>query len=154
MNALMTAIVLWLSANFGLPASFDHPKIEFVPAGKIVALRNKGLLDAARLEPGKGENSGLNSGQRDVVAVYETRTNTVYLREGWTGDTPAELSILVHEMVHHLQNVGGQKFDCPQAREQAAYDAQERWLNLFGQDLERDFAIDPFTLLVTTRCVF
>lgn len=154
MNALMTAIVLWLSANFGLPASFDHPRIEFVPASKIVALRYKALLDAPPPELAKGQNLRLNFGQRDVVAVYETSTNTVYLREGWTGDTPAELSILVHEMVHHLQNVDGQKFDCPQAREQAAYDAQERWLNLFGHDLERDFAIDPFTLLITTRCVF
>jgi hypothetical protein len=30
--------------------------------------------------------------------------------------TPAELSVLVHEMVHHLQNVEQLKFACPLAR--------------------------------------
>lgn len=145
MNALMTAIVLWLSVNFGLPANFDHPKIEFVPASKIVSLRYHALLNAA---------PELNTGQREVVAVYDTNARTIYLREGWTGDTPAELSVLVHEMVHHLQTVGDAKFECPQQREQAAYDAQDRWLGLFGGDLEHDFQIDPFTLLITTRCIF
>jgi hypothetical protein len=76
----------------------------------------------------------------------------IYLPEGWTGNTPAELSILVHEMVHHLQNVENLKFECPQEREQLAYKAQERWLGLFGRDLLRDFELDPFTLLVATRC--
>lgn len=145
MNALLTAIVLWLSANFGLPANYEHPKIEFAPTSKIVALRYQGLLDAA---------PQIAAGQRDVVALYDMSRRTIYLREDWTGNTPAELSVLVHEMVHHLQNASGQKFECPQAREQAAYAAQERWLGLFGHDLEHDFQIDPFTLLVTTHCAF
>jgi hypothetical protein len=45
MDALLAAIVLWLSANFNLPASFDHPRIEFAPSNKIVALRYKGLAN-------------------------------------------------------------------------------------------------------------
>jgi hypothetical protein len=142
MNALLTAIVLWLSANFDLPASYDHPNIEFEPASRIAALRYKGLA----VPPP-------DPGQREVVAIYDSSTKTIYLREGWIGDTPAELSVLVHEMVHHLQNLGAQKFECPQAREELAYRAQERWLGLLGRDLEHDFQIDPFTRLITTRCV-
>jgi hypothetical protein len=76
------------------------------------------------------------------------------LPDAWTGDTPADLSILVHEVVHHLQNVGKLKFECPQEREQLAYKAQERWLGLFGRDLLHDFEIDPFTLLVSTKCMY
>ena len=49
-------------------------------------------------------------------------------------------------MVHHLQNVGELKFECPQEREQLAYKAQERWLGLFGRDLLRDFKLDLFTI--------
>jgi hypothetical protein len=55
--------------------------------------------------------------------------------------------------VHHLQNVGGLTFACPQEREKLAYEAQERWLKLFGRDLEQDFDLDRFTLLVTTNCM-
>ena len=34
MHALLTTVILWLSANFGLPASHDHPLLEFVPERK------------------------------------------------------------------------------------------------------------------------
>jgi hypothetical protein len=44
------------------------------------------------------------------------------------------------------------KFECPQAREQLAYAAQDRWLGLFGRNLLDEFEIDGFTLLVSTRC--
>jgi hypothetical protein len=103
-------------------------------------------------QPEMGAGSSL-AGQRDVVAVYEATTKTIYLRDNWSGDNPAELSVLVHEMVHHLQNAGNLKFECPQEREQTAYAAQERWLGLFGHDLLHDFEIDSFTLLVSTKCI-
>jgi hypothetical protein len=147
MNALMTAIVIWLSANFGLPAAHELPQVEYVPAMKIAALRYKGLAvpqfqAADRAEPGR----------RAVVAVYEDATRIIYLPDGWSADSPADLSVLVHEMVHHLQNVARQKFFCPQEREALAYEAQQRWLGLFGHDLLSDFEIDRGTLLLSTRC--
>jgi hypothetical protein len=75
------------------------------------------------------------------------------LPEGWTGKTPAELSVLVHEMVHHLQNVSGQKFECPAAREKPAYLAQDKWLKQFDQTLEQDFEVDLFTIVVKSACI-
>jgi hypothetical protein len=57
-------------------------------------------------------------------------------------------------MVHHLQNAGNLRFECPQEREQLAYQAQEQWLRLFGRHLMQDFELDPFTLLVKTRCAY
>jgi hypothetical protein len=60
----------------------------------------------------------------------------------------------VHEVVHHVQNVGGLKHACPQEREKLAYMAQERWLGLFGRNLEVDFDLDAFSLLVKTRCLY
>jgi hypothetical protein len=66
------------------------------------------------------------------------------------GKTPAELSVLVHEMVHHRQNVGQLKFACPQVREELAYKAQNGWLGLFEHDPEHDFQLDGFSILVKT----
>ena len=88
----------------------------------------------------------------DIISLYSNESKTIFLLDGWTGKTPAELSILVHEMVHHLQNVGQLKFACPEEREELAYKAQESWLHLFGHDLERDFQMDPFTILVKSKC--
>ena len=92
--------------------------------------------------------------QRTTVAIYIDGEQTIYLPEGWTGRTPAELSVLVHEMVHHLQNLGGLKHECPRAREKLAYAAQERWLKRFGRDLEGEFEINPFTVLVNSNCAY
>jgi len=56
-------------------------------------------------------------------------------------------------MVHHLQNVGQLKFACPEEREELAYKAQDSWLHLFGRDLESEFQMDPFTILVKSNCL-
>jgi hypothetical protein len=152
METLLTAIVLWLSANFDLPANYDHPRIELVPASKISALYYRNFLFADPPAAGTVEIPALQ--QQDVVAVYDNTTRTIYLPMGWTGTTSGELSILVHEMVHHLQKMAGHKFECPQAREKVAFVAQERWLRMFGSDLQNELGIDPFSLLVKTNCAY
>jgi hypothetical protein len=148
-STFLTTIVLWLSANFSLPATHEHPRVEFVPLAKITELRYK-EFGGAPLQLGEPNPQEASS----VVSVYDNATRTIYLPQDWSGNTPAELSILVHEMVHHLQNAGNLKFECPQEREQLAYRAQEQWLRLFGRDLLQDFEVDPFTLLVRTRCAY
>ena len=61
--------------------------------------------------------------------------------------------MLVHELVHHLQNVGHAAYACPQEREQLAYEAQEKWLNLFGLSLSSEFKLDRTTLVFSTTCM-
>jgi hypothetical protein len=145
MEALLTAITLWLSTNFILPATFDHPRIEFVSSKEMTALFYAGI--------GRQEQAGMVSDPSDVVSLYSNESKTIYLLHGWNGKTPAELSILVHEMVHHLQNAGQLNFACPQEREEVAYNAQDRWLGQFGTDLMREFQMDPFTILMKSKCL-
>jgi hypothetical protein len=137
-NALLTAIVTWLSINFGLPAIYDHPTIELSPAARIAEIRY---------------GVGNSIGSREVVAIYDDAKKEILLPDTWTGKIPADLSILVHEMVHHLQNVGGLKYECPASREKLAYAAQNAWLGLFGQNLSAEFKLDPMTLKLATRCM-
>jgi hypothetical protein len=151
-QALLTAMETWVSSQFDLPAIHEHPRIEFAPPAKIASLRFTDLLSdpGAQVEP----NNRASSAQHDTIAIYYDATRTIYLPEGWTGDTPAELSVLVHEVVHHFQNVLRLKYECPQEREKLAYIAQDRWLGLFGHSLSDDFALDPFSLFVKTTCFY
>ncbi len=80
-----------------------------------------------------------------------TMARMIFLPEGWSEKTPSELS---HKMVHHIQNMAGLKFACPEEREKMAFEAQERWLALFGRTLQTEFGLDPFTLLVRTNCLY
>ena len=146
MQALLTAIVVWLSASFDLPALYEVPRVEFVSATQMTAQRYKPLLPAERADSVHGDQAG-------TVALYNDDTKTIYLPHGWAGRTPAELSVLVHEMVHHLQNIAKLTHECPQEREKLAYEAQDKWLALFGTSLEEEFGIDGFTRLAKTGCL-
>lgn len=151
-HALLSAIQTWLSTEFDLPAVHSLPRIEIVPVARIAALRFRSLLSDAQTNFLSNDRS-MAAVERDTVAVYSDVAQTIYLPEGWTGGTPAELSVLVHEMVHHAQNRLGLKYGCPQEREGLTYLAQDRWLGLFGRSLASEFKLDPMTLLVRTKCL-
>ena len=138
MKILLTVIMTWLSSSLDLPPAPEQPAIKLVAQEEMVRMR----YGAAAAAQG-----------REVVALYDDKTKTVLLSNGWTGGTPAEVSVLVHELVHHLQNMAQLKYDCPAAREALAYAAQERWLKMFGQSLESEFGVDPFTLKISTACM-
>lgn len=153
-EVLLTAIVTWLSTNFDLPAVDQHPRIELVPPLKMAALRygRQGSPPNTPAPLDSEDATPLRDG-RDIVTLYDGAIKTIYLPEGWTGKTPAELSVLAHEMVHHLQNVAGLKYGCPEEREKPAYAAQARWLGLFGRSLATEFQMDPFTVFARTNCL-
>jgi hypothetical protein len=136
--AVVQAVASWVAGEIALPATAPPPTIRFATPERLAALRH-------------GEAVG--HGSSEVVALYHDAERTIYLREGWTGRTPEERSVLVHEMVHHLQNLAGLRFACPAEREQAAYAAQARWLERAGSSLEAAFGIDGMTLLLRTRCL-
>lgn len=154
MQALLNAIVTWLSINFGLPANYDLPKIKFAAPMEIAFIRY-GAFSAVRRREVTTAYAALPAAQRQsVVSVYQDKEKSIVLPLGWKGVTPADISILVHEMVHHLQNSARLHYACPQEREALAYAAQEKWLGLFGRSLHSDFDIDEMTLVVSTRCLY
>ena len=136
---LLDMVVVWLATNFDLVASFRHPALAVASPQKLAELR---------YGPGVPYDPG------EVVAVYKDEEGMIYLGEHWDGRTPAGLSVLVHEMVHHLQNAGGTRFACPAEREVLAYRAQEGWLELFGRSLADEFGIDKTTLMLRATCAY
>ena len=155
MEALLTTIAIWLSTSVGLPAIHEPPRVEFVSSETMHAVRYKGLGSGERVRTALHPGAGIKADQLpELVALYDDNTRTIYLQKGWTGQTPAEVSVLVHEMVHHVQNVAGLKYGCPAEREKLAYRAQDRWLARDGLNLLDEFELDPMTLLVRTNCLF
>lgn len=146
---LTRAIIRWLSNNFDLPWTDSLPAVKTVSGTKIAVLHYTGLLSDSPEVVAR-----IPAGAMNIVSVYHVPTRTIYLREGWTGGTPEELSALVHELVHHLQAVAQVKYNCGEQREALAYAAQEKWLRLFGHDMLADFGLDRFTIKVLTSCLY
>ena len=151
MQTLMTLIVVWLSINFGAPRDFDHPRIAFATPTELAEGRLGQTMPPSRTV-GETDNPELSAAP-EVYAYYNDASRTIYLPAGWSAASPKDVSILVHELVHHLQNAEGAKFGCPQEREKDAYRAQRAWLQLFDLSLEQEFELDGLTLLVRTNCM-
>jgi len=147
--ALLKALSEWLAAHFELPSISEMPRVLQVAPNRISAMRYGPLLSST---PGMQAPPD-DEARRNTVAIYVDRERTIYLPENFTAGTPAELSILLHEMVHHMQNMAGLRYECPAAREKLAYRAQARWLDRFGLDLAGEFQIDPFTVMVRGACM-
>ena len=142
---LIMSLTRWLAEAYDLPRIDQLPAIEFLPPDKLIEVRKEALARWPRAyqpEP------------IELVAIYRDDVQTIYLPEHWRGRSPSEVSILVHELVHHLQNAGELKYPCAQSREKLAYQAQEDWLAIFGDDLQNAFGINALTLLMRTNCAF
>jgi len=143
----------WLSASFGLPETDRLPRVIFADRATMFDIRYGNPSRSTQGTDVPDYPAVATTRYRKVVALYDDTTETVILSDDWSGATPADFSILVHEMVHHIQNITRKNYDCPAARERVAYQAQERWLNTYGKNLAVEFEIDPLTLLVTTSCM-
>lgn len=140
-DKLLEILATWLASELRLPSLERQPQFAFLSRAEMNALRY-------RAADGLPEHAG------NVVALYSDKTETVFLSDDWSGSTGGELSVLVHELTHHVQNVSNMKFRCPEEREKLAYEAQDRWLALLQSDLEEEFQIDAFTLLIQTNCLY
>ncbi|MET0607064.1 MAG: DUF6647 family protein [Beijerinckiaceae bacterium] len=146
---LLTMVIEWAANISGLPATRQLPTIRQTIAAQVSDLEPRKATSITRTELAAA------SGRPDVQSaiLYDDATRTIVLPAGWTSRTAADMSLLVHAVVNHLQNVGGHRYACPQARSALAYDAQDRWLQLFFTNLEDAFGIDPSALKMNTHCL-
>jgi len=133
------AVAAWVAAELGAPAPEALPRVAIVAAPELHRLRY-------------GAAASQGAATLDLVAAYDDATRTIYLAEGWTGATPRESSVLVHEMVHHVQSLAGRRYGCAAEREAEAYALQDRWLARSGESLETAFEMDALTVMVLTHC--
>jgi len=78
--------------------------------------------------------SGLSSEAEWIrpAAFYSKGEHAIYLAENWNKDDLVDQSILVHELVHHLQIEDNIQFECWGRYEAQAYELQIQWLRNQG----------------------
>ena len=102
-RALLVRIDEWLAANFELPRATELPRVEYATTAKIAALRYNGVAVTASADV--TDSIARAAFERTTVAIYVDAEKTIYLPDEWSGQGPAELSVLVHEVVHHMQSL-------------------------------------------------
>jgi hypothetical protein len=74
------------------------------------------------------------------LALYGREVHILYLSNRLTFDNLIDRSILLHELVHHMQVVNAAPLECREAQEAQAYKLQVAWLREQG-------VVDPYGLL-------
>lgn len=105
----------WLDENSDLPARADPPEIRFVAGFSQVTLSASNRL--ARTDAARG--------------FYDPDRQTIWLVPPWDRNDPFDVSVLVHEQMHHRQAAAGHWY-CPAAQELPAYRMQQKWLAQWG----------------------
>jgi hypothetical protein len=141
---LVAAVTGWVAADLGEPVPGEMPAVAFMDRAEMRFIRY----------PKAQQPSHDAHGETGVQALYLDESQTIVLPTGWSGATPAEVSILVHEVVHHFQALRGDIHACPAAREKLPFEVQGRWLEAHGESLESAFGIEGLFLLVATNCMF
>lgn len=123
MNMLVRVLLVWINGVTGLPVGDKLPSIRLLSPARIQEFVNP-------------EQPHLNdSPVEQALAYFDTRRDEIVLSRGWRPDNHFDVSILVHELVHFMQDEAGRRYPCPGARETEAYAAQEAWLKSQGIDL-------------------
>ncbi len=144
MNTLIKVLLVWISGVTGLPVGTEVPAVRFEAPARIQEFINprQSRLSSAPIE--------------FALAYYDTRRDEIVLPRGWRPDDPFDVSILVHELVHFMQDEAGRRYPCPGAREKEAYAAQEAWLKSQGIDLfdNKAMPINRMFVFVVTSCAY
>lgn len=147
MEALLTALMVWVSSVTGYPPADSLPRIALSTPCDLYEMA-----------------VGADCPEDDEIlirGVYDHHSDTIHLREGWEPDNLHDIAVLVHEMVHHLQNHAGMDMvpkndPCSgQKLEKPAYQAQIRWLMSTGLDFDQSLAVmgtNRLFLLMVTSC--
>lgn len=109
----------WLDGRTDLPRRGATPMIRMVSAAEAAFLRG------AHVRHHGGRTRGL----------YDPETAVIHLVRPWSARDPYDVSVLLHELVHHRQAVSGHWY-CPGAQELPAYRLQRDWLG--GMEMKPD----------------
>ena len=87
-----------------------------------------------------------------VHGLYSHPEATIYLADHVDLSTIQGASVLLHELVHHYQNVSGAMdgYNCVQESEKLAYDLQVVYLEQNNAKLMPE--LDPFNIIMRSIC--
>ena len=117
MEQFIAATLIWLAGQMGLPPHIEPPPVVYMSQGELRNLSSH------------GHHLG---GRYRVGGMYNSRHDIIHLPHDFRLDNTYEQSVLVHELVHYLQDTRNVRFNCAGAIEEQAYRLQGIWLQSRG----------------------
>lgn len=118
MKEVMFTLLLWVSQHTGLSIDTNNlPLVKQLPNDQLATIMFRGDVPA-----------GYN--QHRLLGVFQHHENIIYISESIDLNTIYGQSVLVHELVHHLQfaNDLDHNSPCRKSLERLAYELQREFL--------------------------
>lgn len=145
MKTLILALMVWASAQTGLPVPDRLPEITYADPCQMERLYiGNPDLDCDSLR-----------GFR-IRAMYDPRIRRMVLPEAWRPDSLYDVSTLLHELVHHMQAEAGIRLadvECiGRDIERPAYEAQIAFLEAAGVKAFDVMGLNGLAYVFLTNC--
>ena len=111
MKEILIALMIWIGANTNYNIDVPLPPIEF-----------KTQVEMESLYYGERKKEG------ELYGFYNLKKNIIILPDTWDSARPFDLGLLVHEMIHYLQDVNEIQFRCVAEMEADAWPLQKQYL--------------------------
>ena len=134
MKEIITALMIWIGANSSLDTLIDIPQVIFLPQKQMESL----YYSAGNIKT--GTLHGFYNTKQDVVILPDTWDR----REGW------DLSVLLHEIVHYVQDMNRVTFKCLQEMEKDTWPLQQKYLK---EVHNIDWEYDKLWYVLTSTCL-
>lgn len=123
MNALITAMMIWIGAQTGLAVPATPPNVIIAPTMEALRVRAHPSLPPQPF---------------GVGALYTSRTMRIDLMPGFDIEDPDYRALLVHELTHYMQHRAGLfRATCRGDLEKQAEAMQRAWTVREGRDPSR-----------------
>ena len=143
LKEILITLLIWISQNSSFeitnPNEYPLPVITFISQEEIHFIVTKKDLK---------ENTVFI-----IQAAYIPENYTIYLPHDLKLDTLLFKSILIHELVHHIQNINDVSYPCDGYIEKDAYNLEMKYLTQNGvEDPYKMISLDPLALMLITQC--
>ena len=133
MKEIITWLFIWLGTNTYFNTNHPHPTVLLMPQEEM----NRLYYQDNDHEPDS------------LHGLYDKSNDTIILPDDWNKEDPFEMSVLLHELVHYLQDVNGMEFKCTREMEKDAWPIQQSFLK---QVYNYDWNYDKLWYLMISSC--
>ena len=113
MKEILTALLLWIGTNSTYNIDIPLPTVIFMEQEQM-----EKIYYGPDKEVGAGRLYGFYNLEKDIIV----------LQAGWDRNDPWHLSILLHEMVHYVQDTNNIEYQCVAQMEQESWPLQKQYL--------------------------
>lgn len=112
MKTIIAAMLLWIGANTNYDVNLSHPSITFLSQEKLEHMYTKGK----------------QMSDSELHGFYDTQKDIIYLPDTFNMYDAWQKGVLLHELIHYVQDQNNAKFNCTAEMEAEAWPLQKKYL--------------------------